>query len=147
LPDNYRFYYQELIAQLAARNVLHLYILEVNSRPIASAFGYEEGATFQYAKAGYDEQYAEISPSNLLLIHIIEHLMAAFPEIKRFHLFPWDYGYKHRFINEKSEYTETNLYSSTARGRLAYTYEQMKNKVRDDYPELFNRAKKILKRV
>ena len=121
-----QLYYKNLLLILARTNNLHLYFLKVADKVVAAVFGYTESNVFHYAKIAYDEEYGELMPSNNLLLHIIKDLISNSPEIKRFHLFPWDYGYKHRFVNETTECITTIIYSPTVRGNLFYALVQAK---------------------
>jgi CelD/BcsL family acetyltransferase involved in cellulose biosynthesis len=122
LDSGYNRYYDGLLDLLSTNDTLHLYFLELDGRNIAGAFGYEEGNIFHYAKTGYDEIFEKLSPSLLLTFHIIEEFMTSFPWIEVFHMFPWDYGYKHKFCNESSDCFETVIYNRTLRGQLARLY-------------------------
>ena len=118
LSANYQEYYAGLLDLLARRESLHLYFLDIGDTPAASALGYTEGDIFHWAKVAYDESLGEYSPSNMLTFHIIQDLVAHSPEIARFHMFPWDYGYKHRYANEDAQHISTVLFSSGPRGRI-----------------------------
>ena len=108
-----------------------MYFLELNSELIAGVFGYIEGEVYHYAKIGYDEKYKALSPSNLLFIHIMEHLITNFPEVKRINMFPRNYGYKHRLINEESNYLETFVFSKTPRGNAMRVVYYIKEKIKN----------------
>lgn len=142
-----QIYYEKLLLILADYGVLHLYFLNVGDKAIAAGFGYSESEVFHYAKIGYDEEYQEFSPSNILQLHVIERMMTESHNIKRFHLFPWDYGYKHRFINEQSECIETIIYSPTVRGNLAYALILAKMKLGEKLPEIIDHARKLWKQL
>lgn len=129
LAGNYQRYYQGLIHLLARSGTLHLYFLELNRQPIAGAFCYQDGNTLHYAKTGYDERFGAFGPSNMLLLHIIEDLAVRTQEIHRFHMFPYDYGYKHRFTNEEASCTETIIYSKTLSGYAAYLLKKLKERL------------------
>lgn len=118
LDDNYKRYYSGLIKLLSKHNLLHIYFLSLDNRKLSAVFGYEDGETFHFAKTGYDEKYREFSPSNLLLIHIVADLITNRSDIKRFHMFPWDYGYKHRFANQKAECISALIYNASMRGQF-----------------------------
>lgn len=123
LSPAYQEYYHGLIAILSDKNALNIFFLEFNNQIIAGVFGYIDGETFHWAKTGYDEHFKEFAPSNLLLLFIIEELITNFPQTKIFHMFPWDYGYKHRFANVDASCFETLIFNSTFRGKLAsYTF-------------------------
>lgn len=119
LDASYRAFYQGLLGLLAARDELSLYFLELNGRRIAGVLGYVEGDVFHWFKTGYDEAFSEFAPSNLLLVGIIEDLLRHRPAIRRFHMFPSDFGYKHRYANETPQCISTIVYNRTVRGRLS----------------------------
>jgi CelD/BcsL family acetyltransferase involved in cellulose biosynthesis len=133
LKENYKNFYDGFVQLLGKLNVLHLYFLILDGVEIAGVFGFEDCETFHYAKTGYDEKYGEFSPSNLLLVHIVEDLIVNRPDIKQFHMFPWDYGYKHRFANEISECTDAIIYSSTMLGQMVKKYQKIKSIFRKLY--------------
>jgi CelD/BcsL family acetyltransferase involved in cellulose biosynthesis len=126
LDERYTRFYEGLLKILASKGDLHLYFLELDEKNIAGGFGYVEEHVFHWAKAGYDEEYRGISPSNLLLLHVVEDLLTNFPEMKMLHQFPWDYGYKHKFSNDAADCLETVVYNRTLRGRAARLYPAIK---------------------
>ncbi|MFC1863535.1 GNAT family N-acetyltransferase, partial [Thermodesulfobacteriota bacterium] len=128
--SNYQQYYNSLVTLLADSKALNMYFLTLNNVPIAGGFGYVDGNIFHFAKTGYDENFKSLSPSNLLLLNILEHLTNNFPEIKRFHMFPWDYGYKHKYINEENYCITTILYGNTLRGTIANLISHLKKLVK-----------------
>jgi CelD/BcsL family acetyltransferase involved in cellulose biosynthesis len=119
LDGSYRAFYDGLLDLLAARSELSIYFLELNGGRIAGVLGYVEGDVFHWFKTGYDEAYGEFAPSNLLLVGIIEDLVRHRPGIRRFHMFPTDFGYKHRYANETPLCISTVVYNRTVRGRLS----------------------------
>lgn len=127
ISDNYKKYYKDLLILLAKHNALNMYFLYLNDTAIAAGFGYIIDDTYHYAKAGYEENLEFISPSNLLLLLIVEHLIKNFPSVKRFHMFPGDFGYKHRYNNEDVSHIETILYSNTLRGKILQVKRSLKN--------------------
>lgn len=127
---NIQRYYEQLIQFLSNRGALHLYFLEIEGRAVAGGFGYIDREVFHYGKIGYVEEQSSFSPSNLLLMYIIEDLVRHSPGVTRVHLFPNDYGYKHRYVNEQSYYASTTFYRRSLGGRCAYYFLMLKDKVR-----------------
>jgi CelD/BcsL family acetyltransferase involved in cellulose biosynthesis len=130
LSENYRSYYSGLIDLLCKNNKLHMYFLNIDSQPIAGVFCYEDQDMFHALKSGYLEEFSYFSPSNLLMLHIIEDLITNFPEIKRFHLFPGDFGYKHRYINEETFFLELFLFNKTILGSTICTFDIFKKEMK-----------------
>ena len=128
--DEFKRYYEGFITLLANDNALSIYLLRVGEKAVAGVFGYTEGETFHYFKIGYDEEFKAFSPSNLLMIFIIEELINEAPQIKRFHMFPWDHGYKHRFVNCQATSMNTIIYGKTARGSIALFHSKLKDEIK-----------------
>jgi CelD/BcsL family acetyltransferase involved in cellulose biosynthesis len=129
LPQNYHSYYVGLIDMLSKNNQLHMYFLEINGHPVAGTFCYVDQDVFHAWKAGYVEEFSSLSPSTLLLLYIIEDLNTNFPMVKRLHMFPGDFGYKHRYVNEESFYSEVVLYDRTILGSSAHILSPIKQRV------------------
>jgi CelD/BcsL family acetyltransferase involved in cellulose biosynthesis len=119
LDASYQRYYERFLDLLSARGELSLYLLELNGKAIAGALGYTEGDVFHWFKTGYDEQFHEFSPSHRLMFGIVEDLIETRPDIHRFHMFPDDFGYKHRYANENPVCHEMVLYNRTLGGTFA----------------------------
>ncbi len=145
--DLIKKYYSRLLEVLAGSGDLHLYFLWLDEEPIAASFGYTEGNIYHWAKIAYNERYSHLSPSILLLVHLISDIMDRYPGIKRLHMFPEDHGFKHRFINEEAESVDTLIYSPTNRGKLFYLLTRLKNSIIDKNPRLSGFSKNILKRI
>jgi hypothetical protein len=45
-------------------------------------------------------------------------------------MFPWDYGYKHRYTNEESFLSEITLYSPTIYGKTNYYISIAKKEIK-----------------
>jgi len=144
LPQNFQMYYEGLISMLTKNNQIHLYFLEVNGKAISGAFCYLDQGVFHYAKIGYIEEYSPLAPSNLLLLFIIEDLINNLPSVKRFHMFRLDYGYKHKYTNEKTFCSEITLYGPTMRGNAACFFSVMKEGIKL-FPGAITFVKKVRK--
>ena len=120
-PENYHRYYQNLVRLLARRDDLHLFFLNQSGKSIAAALGYTEGEVYHSFKSGYREEYHHLAPSNLLRLNDIKYFLQNRPDIKKFHLFPVDGGFKHRWANEDSTTVDIALFSRSLRGQLSYS--------------------------
>jgi len=109
---------------------LQLYFLELDGRAIASGIGCSTGDTFQFLKSGYDEEFHFLSPSVLLLTYMTEHLSTNFPQLRRIHQFPWNYGYKDRYNFERATCIDTIVYGRTGRGKLVQLTHGLKAALR-----------------
>ena len=129
--SEYRRYYDGFIQILASTDDLHLYFLELNQKNIAAVFGFTSGNIFQYLKIGYDEEYQNLSPSNMLFMYLVKDIQENYKNIKRIHLFPFDdTGYKRKFTNEESFFSEVIIYKETIAGRRSYFIDCLKMKMR-----------------
>ncbi|NMC34266.1 MAG: GNAT family N-acetyltransferase [Veillonellaceae bacterium] len=126
LHDNYQRFYHGLVNLLARNGALHLYFLELNGEPIAGAFCYQDGCVQHYAKVGYKEEYSAFGPFLMLFMHIVEDLAVRTDTVEMLHMFPWDYGYKHRYANEEAFCTEKLVYSKALGGYAAYLLKRVK---------------------
>jgi len=141
LPENYRLYYESLIDLLCKNDKLHMYFLNVDGQPIAGLFCYEDQNIFHASKSGYVEGFSDLSPSNALLLFVIEDLIINFPNIKILHLFPGNpNGYKNRFTREEYLYVMNTLFNKTVYGRIAHHLTMLKQWVKL-HPGMYNAIK------
>jgi CelD/BcsL family acetyltransferase involved in cellulose biosynthesis len=119
IADNYRAYYESLIQLLASSGMLQVHFLEIDRHPIAAALAYIDGETLHFAKSGFRDEHSGLSPSNLLTLHMIQEAMTTMPAVRRIHLFPGDFGYKHRFANEEASLDEVTVYNRNPLGAAA----------------------------
>jgi CelD/BcsL family acetyltransferase involved in cellulose biosynthesis len=110
-------YYEGLVPLLSKLGAGMLFFLELRGEPIAGAFGYTDGGVFHCWKMGYLDSYAEYAPSIVLLNLMVEWLVESGQDLELLHLFPGDYGYKHRFVNEAATSHAAWVFNGTARGR------------------------------
>ena len=134
LPENYSRYYQALVAELAERGDLTISLLEYENKYIAAAFMYREGDILHVFKAGFDEDFRHLSPSNMLLMENIKiHSELAEPP-KILHLFPGDFGYKDKYASTEIQCSFTQIFNNNFRGKIAYSYRKFKNLVKAKLP-------------
>jgi CelD/BcsL family acetyltransferase involved in cellulose biosynthesis len=133
LDSTYKAYYSGLIDILAKKKNLWLFFLIVNDTPIASEFGYTFGGVYHSAKSAYDEYYKDLSPSNMLLLEVIEFFFKNTMKLSKIHLFPWQGNYKKRFINEKAKCFETKIFSNSLRGKIIYSLDKVKGSAKNKY--------------
>lgn len=119
IGPNYQRYYDGLLELLSEFGTLRMFFLLLDDRPIAGGVGYVENDVFHWWKAGYDPAYQAMSPSNLLLFAIIDHMISEYPHVKKINLFTGDFGYKHRYCNEEAYCYGLTLYNKTLLGTVA----------------------------
>ncbi len=133
INEKYQNFYVGLIDLMAASNSIRLYFLELNGTAIAGGFGYVEDSVFHWWKAGYDQKYKELSPSNQLFIFIVEHIISTSPQIAKIHLFAGNYGYKHKYSKTDSSSTDLILYNRTMLGRLFFLISKLKKTIKRNH--------------
>jgi len=135
LPENYQLFYQGVLSQLAERGDLTISLLEYEHKYIAGAFMYREGDVLHIFKAGFNEEFRHLSPSNMLLLENVR-FQSELPDAPRIlHLFPSDFGYKGRYANTELHCVATEIFNSTLRGYLTYLYRKLKNTIKTRLPK------------
>ena len=137
-------YYRDFLQILADTNSLYLYLMTIDGVLVSAGFGYVDGAIFQYVKNAYNDKFAQVSPSHVLNLHILEDLMTHYKHIEILHMLPWEYGYKQKYIFESSNYTTTTIYGRTVRGQLFFCACQLKELLKKKLPGVFALAKRIV---
>lgn len=130
LPEQYQRYYQGLVQQLADQGKLTISLLEYENQYIAGAFMYQEGDIVHMMKAGFNEDFRFLSPSNMLLMETVRVLSEQQGAGKMLHMFPGDFGYKDRYATTDIKSSFTLIFNRTLRGQAAYRYRQFKNLVK-----------------
>jgi CelD/BcsL family acetyltransferase involved in cellulose biosynthesis len=114
-----REYYRGLLEILAAQGRLRISFMSMGGRRIAGGFGHVQGRIFHLSKVGYRQDDASFAPSNLLLLQLIKDVGRISGDVRIIHLYPWDHGYKHRFVNQAASSVSTYLFNGTLRGHAA----------------------------
>lgn len=130
IPENFKRFYNGLLCQLAKRGALIVSLLWYDGAPISSAFMYCEGSILHMFKAGYDKNFHSQSPSNILFIETVRILCEAPNGLTLLNMFPGDFGYKHKIMQQEHQCHTTLLYRRTLRGRFLYRYSQLKTLVK-----------------
>lgn len=133
LPENYTRYYKDLVAQLAERGNLWISLLEYANQYIAGAFIYREDDIIHVFKTAYNEDFKQLSPSNMLLLESIRFIGEQTDAPKILHMFPNDYGYKGRYLKQDYQCHYTEIYNSTCRGKIAYMFRKFKNLIKSRF--------------
>lgn len=130
IAENYQRFYCGLLDQLAKSDALRISLLELEGKAIAGGFMYQEGDIIHLFKTGYDAQFHEKSPSNILFVESVRHLSELPEGLKLLNVFPGDFGYKHKYMQQQHCCSTTVLYRTTVRGRCLYCYHQLKTLVK-----------------
>lgn len=114
-----REYYRGLVDLLARQGRLRISFMTLGGRRIAGGFGHLQDGVLHLAKMGYRQEFGQYAPSSLLLLQLVKDADLVCPRGRAIHLYPWDHGYKHRFVNDTAAAVSTWVFNDTARGRAA----------------------------
>jgi CelD/BcsL family acetyltransferase involved in cellulose biosynthesis len=90
------------VEDLASHGLLRGYVLFVGGEPCAFVLGVQIGGAFHYAKPGFDERFAKLSPGTVLLYEILADFFAErAPTTVCF--CTGDAGYKRFFANAETD--------------------------------------------
>jgi len=126
ISDNFQQFYSGLLPLLAESGALRISLLRYEGEPIAGAFMYCEGNVLHMFKAGYNKNYHSQSPSNILFIESVRILSEGSDGLRILNMFPGDFGYKHKIMQQEHQCHTTLLYRRTLRGRWLYRFDQIK---------------------
>ncbi len=131
ISDNHRRFYSRLLPLLAKSGSLRVSLLWYKGEPIAGAYMYREGRILHMFKAGYDSAYHSKSPSNILFMETVR-ILSEFPDgLEILSMFPGDFGYKHKIMQQEHRCYTTLLYRRTVRGSSVHRYHQIKAQVNE----------------
>ncbi len=90
-----------LFTFLTTQRALRSYLLFVEDKPVAFLFGTQFKGLFSYEEVGYDLDYAERSPGQVLLLHVLDDLLKDDPP-RVFDFGGGDADYKRLFATKTS---------------------------------------------
>jgi CelD/BcsL family acetyltransferase involved in cellulose biosynthesis len=113
-----RRFYAEAAQRYAERRMLDLTLLEVDGRPVAGILGFVDGDTYYYYLPAWEPELAPLSPSSLLLAHLVERAYGL--GLRRFDFMLGDEPYKARWATEERETVNLVVSAPTLRGQAAF---------------------------
>jgi CelD/BcsL family acetyltransferase involved in cellulose biosynthesis len=129
LPQKYRDFYRGFLGLLEAKGMLVMNFLVIDGKYVAGNFGFTDRQIYYIAKSGYDPIYNHYSPSNILRLLSIKEISKKTPLVRMVHLYPGDYGYKHRMSSGVESCYSLRIYNSTAAGQAFNILRRMKRVV------------------
>jgi|GEM_PF-1925512 CelD/BcsL family acetyltransferase involved in cellulose biosynthesis len=124
----YRTYCHNLAVSLCREGSLLMAFLTADEVRIAGMFGYIQRGVYYALRSGYLEKYFDYSPSNLLLVEMVRYFMIQMPDVNRIDLFPFDYGYKHKWSDLHEPYRTFMIANATPFSKLLYFFYAFKMK-------------------
>lgn len=120
-------FYGRLLERFSDEKRCEINLLKVDGWAIAGQFALIVGETMYVLKIGYDEQYAELSPGNLLLAHVLDRLSTE-DGIRYVNLIThaaWHTSWR----PSRYQVFQCSCYSSSPVARLTYFYQQLRRQM------------------
>ncbi|MFK8018951.1 MAG: GNAT family N-acetyltransferase [Pseudomonadales bacterium] len=115
--SKYLAFHRAVMQALHTRDELRLYCLELNEQMIAMEYSYKWNDTIYSFQCGYDPQFSELRPGQLLLNYSIENAIEE--GLKEYDMLKGDYDYKVSAAKDQRETRSLQSFRVTGAGRLA----------------------------
>lgn len=115
-------FFQELTERASANGWLHLWILRLDGRAIATEYHVGANGTLHALRADYDSTLSELSPGAYLNIHIVRELFER-GDVQEYDMGPGANEYKLRWATGAHETLTLDVYAPTAYGRLLHAIQ------------------------
>lgn len=125
LRDNVRF--RQVYRHECSHGRMRSYLLFAGDRPIAYQFGTIYDGIYNYEILGFDSEFGDFSPGQLLRLHAFDELFGE--GVKFVDFGPGEYEYKSQWGTEKSELFEIEIYGGTAKSRLVWLIDTFSYKL------------------
>lgn len=135
-PDTHAFY-RLVAAWAAARGSLRLAFLRLDGRPIAFHFTIEEGGSVYQLKGGYDPEFRELAPGQLLVQEMIRWAFAR--DLRTYEFLGADEAFKLDWTASMRERIALHAFPRSPSGAVAWTAQSYGR-------PLAKRARDILRR-
>jgi hypothetical protein len=104
----YLGFHRSVMHALLQRSSLLLYALEMHGDIIAMFYGFRHAQTCYYFQAGFDPQYAALSPGEVLMGYVIEAAIAQ--GCTRFDMLKGDYDHKRHFFQKTRQTVDIRVH-------------------------------------
>lgn len=118
-PDQ-RIFYFDLLKRHARRGAAHIHLLKLDGHAIASDYCLLSGKSAFSLKHGFDENFSDVTPSNLLREYTIEYYSAT-QNIEVIDLIS-GYGWQDRWKPDHRVVLSVSAFNDTLKGRLMHAY-------------------------
>jgi len=113
-------FFHELTRRASANGWLHLWILRLDGRAVATEYQIGANGSIDALRADFDSGLADLSPGSHLLAEIIRALFER-GDIREYNMGPGVNEYKLRWANGGHDLVSYEVYAPTRYGRLLHT--------------------------
>jgi CelD/BcsL family acetyltransferase involved in cellulose biosynthesis len=114
---------QTLTGHAARRGWLSLWLLHIDSKPVAMEYQLVDGANVYALRADFDTACEEISPGSYLMRTLVESLFDK--GLQRYYMGPGSNAYKTRWTDEGEPLQQLSAFGRTWRGRLLHIVDDV----------------------
>lgn len=129
IDDNFKNFYNYFNALAVEKGCLRIFILKLDGIPAAGMYGYIDNDILHIPKTAYHPSFSKYAPSNILFVQTVKHMMEHEPAVRRLHMFPTDFGYKHRYCDTKDTCARVLLTKRSLPGNLIRASYLLKHQV------------------
>ena len=115
-------FFADLTPRASANGWLHLWILRLDGRPVATEYQLAGGGVIHALRADYDSALSELSPGTYLNAAIVRGLFER-PEAREYDMGPGTNEYKLRWASGAHEWVVFEIYNRTTLGRTLHAIE------------------------
>lgn len=119
-PQVARFY-SELASFTAEEGSLALYFLRVDGKPVAFHYGLAYGSTYYLLKPGYDEDFKECSPGQLLMDEVVQSCIDG--GLAGFDFLGPDMPWKRDWADQSRQHTWLYIFRDSLYGRFLHNHK------------------------
>lgn len=123
---------------------LHIFLLEVDDRPVASLYGYRLGDTHLQYNSGYEEDWSRFGVLKQLFALTIEDAINS--GLREFDFMKGDESYKFEWTRKSRSMYRLLLWSDTRRGHSFRTMWTMRRHTRKKLSQLSSGFQRVLRR-
>ena len=138
--ESARVFLRSLVEALDPKGPLRFAVLDLDGKPIAYHFGFEEQGTFVWYKPSFDVALAKLSPGSVLLRRLFQY--SGERNLRIFDFTIGDESFKRRHSTHVLTAHTVRFYPKGLRGRLARVASRLKERLKG-HPRLYRALKRL----
>ncbi len=119
--EDTKIFYKGLAEYASNAGWLSIWVLYLDSKPIAYEYHLTAGSVEYALKAEYDQEYSELSPGSVLDAYVVKEVSKGFAE--KYDLLGYKDLYKTRWSNKTEKYMRLYIYKRNLIGTLSHFIE------------------------